>query len=549
MPTRIMRCSQRVMGRAGDGGVSDYSRAARADANLSGSCTEAPPIGHIGGHRPYPSGRDRALGRRRGARARRGGTCRPGRRGRGRRRGGRWRRGPRSRAPRPGGSPTCTTRPEAAAHRRRGARARRGRRARSCRASRARGRPGRRPAIAATRVGHRGRVGRHDLDSADAAFDASPPRPGPRPRCSPTSRLEHDGLGGRREHPADGTDEPARLRRARSPGRRWSRTGRRARGCRARGRRARRRRSGARRRGPTRPSSSASATRHLRRSPGGSTPSSRREPADRAAVVGDADDRGDGARVRAAPRAARSARPCPPPSATTVGSRARPDASAHGRGPGGGRGTSKPRPLRTRASSSAMTTLRWRPPVQPTPIERYALPSRTNAGSSSANSRSSSSRKACASGWPSTYSRTGSSVPGSGRSSSIQCGFGRKRQSKRRSTSTGMPCLYPNDTMLVCSEPLVGAPSPNSSCSRSRSSCTLRFDVSTTRSAWPLSPPSSARSRVMPSMTRSEFGERVAAAGLLEPAHEHVVAGVEEHDARDDARARAARRARPRGRP
>src|SRR4029079_3579142 len=213
---------------------------------------------------------------------------------------------------------------------------------------------------------------------------------------------------------------------------------------------------------------------------------------------------------------------------------------------------SKPRSSRTRESSFAITTLRWRPPVQPTPMERYALPSCTYAGSSSANSRPSSSRNAFASGWSITYCRTRESVPGTGRSSSIQWGFGRKRQSKRRSTSTGMPCLYPNDTMLVCSAATVGASSLKSSWRRSRSAWTLSIEVSTTRAAWPLSASRSSRRRrgnaeagltFAPPEELSLAGdavddalgvrERVAAPGLLESADEHVGGGVGEHERRE----------------
>ena len=125
-----------------------------------------------------------------------------------------------------------------------------------------------------------------------------------------------------------------------------------------------------------------------------------------------------------------------------------------------------------------------------------------------------------------------SSVPGNGRRSSTQCGLGRKRQSKSRSTSTGMPCLYPNDTMLVCIDCASGSPSQNSSLSRSRSSWTLRFDVSTTRSACPFTSSSSSRSRRDAVDHALGVGERVAAARRLEPADEHVVVRIEEDDAR-----------------
>ena len=56
---------------------------------------------------------------------------------------------------------------------------------------------------------------------------------------------------------------------------------------------------------------------------------------------------------------------------------------------------------------------------------------------------------------PRTKSRTGSSSPDSSRSSSTQCGLGRNRQSKTRSTSRGMPNLYPNDRIAVR---IIGAP-------------------------------------------------------------------------------------------
>ena len=42
---------------------------------------------------------------------------------------------------------------------------------------------------------------------------------------------------------------------------------------------------------------------------------------------------------------------------------------------------------------------------------------------------------------PVTYAFTLGSVPGSGRSASTQCGFGRKRTSSTMSASRGRPCL------------------------------------------------------------------------------------------------------------
>src|SRR5207247_10269563 len=76
-------------------------------------------------------------------------------------------------------------------------------------------------------------------------------------------------------------------------------------------------------------------------------------------------------------------------------------------------------------------------------------------------------RKASVSGWLRTYSRTGSSRPVNGRSSSTQCGLGRKRQSKTMSTSRGTPCLNPKETTFVCRS--CSASRANRSRSRSRS--------------------------------------------------------------------------------
>ena len=63
----------------------------------------------------------------------------------------------------------------------------------------------------------------------------------------------------------------------------------------------------------------ASATRQRRRSPGASDVEVASQPTRRTAVVGDAHDRGDLARVLADRRGARPTRPCPPPRATTLG--------------------------------------------------------------------------------------------------------------------------------------------------------------------------------------------------------------------------------------
>src|SRR5204862_4652775 len=60
---------------------------------------------------------------------------------------------------------------------------------------------------------------------------------------------------------------------------------------------------------------------------------------------------------------------------------------------------SKPRLARSLASSSAMTTERWRPPVHPTATERYDLPSLTKAGSSRPRRSSTLARNSALSGW------------------------------------------------------------------------------------------------------------------------------------------------------
>src|SRR5918999_715417 len=62
------------------------------------------------------------------------------------------------------------------------------------------------------------------------------------------------------------------------------------------------------------------------------------------------------------------------------------------------------------------------------------------------------SRKRPAAGWRSTNSRTGSSSPESGFSSGSQYGLVRKRTSKRRSGSSGIPYLKPKVTISMRSE-------------------------------------------------------------------------------------------------
>ena len=92
--------------------------------------------------------------------------------------------------------------------------------------------------------------------------------------------------------------------------------------------------------------------------------------------------------------------------------------------------------------ASAIATLRCLPPVQPTAIVTYCLPSRTKPGASCADqARRTSERRPRRPSCPSTYARTSSSRPVFGRSASTQCGLGRNRQSTTRSASTGRPYL------------------------------------------------------------------------------------------------------------
>ena len=104
------------------------------------------------------------------------------------------------------------------------------------------------------------------------------------------------------------------------------------------------------------------------------------QPARRAAVVGDGDDRGQVVDDAGAAPTAVAARPCPPPRATTERLGARP---AHvgvltpvpGRG-GSASGLDAPRRGSRAAISSVIATLRCLPPVQPIATVMNRLPSR-----------------------------------------------------------------------------------------------------------------------------------------------------------------------------
>ena len=122
-------------------------------------------------------------------------------------------------------------------------------------------------------------------------------------------------------------------------------------------------------------SSSASATRHRRRSPGGGTPRSRRSRPDEPPSSATLTTAVTRPRV-AADRAQRDREPVP---ATERDDDGPVGIERHSRSTSrwwtlGGYAELLEEP---RASSSAMTTLRCRPPVQPIPIDRYDLPSRT----------------------------------------------------------------------------------------------------------------------------------------------------------------------------
>ena len=153
----------------------------------------------------------------------------------------------------------------------------------------------------------------------------------------------------------------------------------------------------------------------------------RAQPAGRPAVVGHRDDPGDlvgaGARARAARPRSRGRRPRRRPSSGDVAVE-----DGVGARPGAG------------ASPRRWPRERWRPPVQPDrdrevglalggegrdlPLEHgdHVVPGTAGPAPGPGRSRP-----------------PAASSPDSGRSSSTQCGLGRKRQSKTRSTSRGMP--------------------------------------------------------------------------------------------------------------
>ena len=307
--------------------------------------------------------------------------------------------------------------------------------------ARARARPGRPRAIAATASGHAGASAGTRLDPADPAGASSAPRPGPRPprprrrpsarrgRWSPgrtrPDRVEQPaGLVERRGEVAERLGEPddhqVAERVAVELARREAVLERL--GPDASRRRRARRGTCAGRPGPGR-RGRAGAGRTSRR---------RRRRSTTAVIV-----------ARVARGRARSviARPCPPPSATTLGP-ARDRASGTFDVPVVDRRVGAEPGEQLARAPRRSTTLRWRPPVQPIAIERYDLPSRSYAGSSSANSRSSSLEERLRLGLAEhvvAHRRVGAGRAGGAPRPSA--GSGRKRQSNTRSTSSGRPCL------------------------------------------------------------------------------------------------------------
>ena len=140
-------------------------------------------------------------------------------------------------------------------------------------------------------------------------------------------------------------------------------------------------------------------------------------------------------------------------------------------------------------------------------------------------------RNSAASGLARARSRrTGSSSPVRGRSSSTQCGLGRKRQSNTLSTSSGTPCLKPNDMTEICMVlgrcrgEQVDQPLPE------------LVDVEVGRvdddvGHAPGSARSSSRSR-RDGLDHAFPAEGVAAPGALEAPHQHLVGGLQEEDLR-----------------
>ena len=297
---------------------------------------------------------------------------------------------------------------------------------------------------------------------------------------------------------------------------------------------------------PTR-SSSASATRHRRRSPGGEHAEVAPEPARRAAVVGDADHRGD--RRRRSWRIAAQRRREPVPATERDDAGPSGVSVSHDRGPGGARSAETQAleelgellgdddaavPAAGAADADrevglALAHVRGQQQREQ-PLELVEERLRPRAAQHVRRAPAGRCRAAVAARRPSAGS----------------AGSGSRTRGRRRA---GSPCLYPNDTMLVCSDRFGGVRSPKSSRSRSRSSWTLRSDVSTTTSASPFRSSSSARSCAMPSDTRSSGRERVRAAGGLVAADEHVVGRVEEQHLGPRAALAQLARARPRARP
>ena len=295
------------------------------------------------------------------------------------------------------------------------------------------------------------------------------------------------------------------------------------------------------------------------------------QPARRAAVVGDAHDRGD--RTRVAARAARQRDREPVPAAE--GDDRRPagargtcarvhDSSSHGRrrrsarrrrrldrrlpisppdvavvhlGRVAARGEQPP-------SSSAITTLRCWPPVQPTPIDRYDLRSCSNAGSSSANRRSSSSRKRpglrLREHVVAHRLRRARRAGAARRSSAGSAGSGSRTRGRRRAGARA--CSRTTRCSSAGATPR--ARRRSSGGAAPRSSCTLTFDVSTRMSASPLQL-LEQRALVRDAVAHPVgVRERVPAPARLVAAHEHLVGRVEEQHAHARTHRRAARRAR-----
>ena len=126
--------------------------------------------------------------------------------------------------------------------------------------------------------------------------------------------------------------------------------------------------------------------------------------------------------------------------------------------------------------------------------------------------------------WPKTKSRTGSSSPDSGRSSSTQWGLGRNRQSRTRSASRGRPCLYPNDTTDMRMPE--SDSSPKRSVTRWRSWLTLS-SAGVDHDVGPGPDRLQEATLVGDGLGHLPLQDGMAAPGPLEPPHQDVLGGVE----------------------